>query len=59
MWEMRNTYKSLVGNTEGKRPLRRPTRRWENNIKSDLREIGLEDVDWIHLARDGTGGGLL
>jgi hypothetical protein len=36
---------------EGKRPLGRPRRRWEDNIKMDLREIGLDVVDWIHLAQ--------
>jgi hypothetical protein len=37
---------------EGRRPLGRPRRRWEDNIKIDLREIGFGDVDWIHLAQD-------
>jgi hypothetical protein len=37
---------------EEKRSLRRPRCRWEDNIKMDLREIGLEGVDWIHLAQD-------
>jgi hypothetical protein len=37
---------------KGPRPLGRPRRRWEDNIKMDLREIGFGDVDWIHLARD-------
>jgi hypothetical protein len=37
---------------EGRRPLGRPRRRWEDKIKMDLREIGFGDVDWIHLARD-------
>jgi hypothetical protein len=37
---------------EGRRPLGRPRRRWEDNIKMDLREIGFEDVVWIHLAQD-------
>jgi hypothetical protein len=45
-------YKVLVGKPEGKRPLGRPTRRWKNGIRIDLREIGLEDVDWIRLAQD-------
>jgi hypothetical protein len=49
----------LVGRSEGRRPLRRPRRRWEDNIKMDLREIGFGDVDWIHWLRIGTGGGLL
>jgi hypothetical protein len=41
-----------VGKLEGKRPLGRPRRRWEDNIKMDLREIGLSSVDWINLAQD-------
>jgi hypothetical protein len=40
----------LVRKTEGKRPLRRPRYRWEDNIRVDLREVGWEGVDWIHLA---------
>jgi hypothetical protein len=42
----------LVGRPEGKRPLRRPKRRWEDNIKMDLREIGIDGVKWIQLAQD-------
>jgi hypothetical protein len=42
----------LVRKPEGKRPLGRHRFRWEGNIKMHLREIGLEDVDWIHLAQD-------
>jgi hypothetical protein len=42
----------LAGKPEGKRPLGRPRRRWEVNIRMDLREIGLEGVDWISLAQD-------
>jgi hypothetical protein len=42
----------LVGKPEGRRPLGRHRRRWEDNIKMDLREIGFGDVDWIHLAQD-------
>jgi hypothetical protein len=45
-------YKVLVGKPEGKRPLGRPRRRWENGIRIDLREIGLGSVDWIKLAQD-------
>jgi hypothetical protein len=44
-------YKMLVGKPDGKRPLRRHRCRWENNIKMDLKVIGWEDVDWIHLAQ--------
>jgi hypothetical protein len=49
--EMRNTYKILVGKSEGRKPLGRPTRRWEDNIKMDLREIGWESVNWMLLAQ--------
>jgi hypothetical protein len=49
---MRNSYSIFVGKSEGKRPLRRPRRRWEDNIRMDLREIGWEDVDWMHLNQD-------
>jgi hypothetical protein len=40
-----------IGRPDGRRPLGRPRRRWEDNIKIDLREIGFGDVDWIHLAQ--------
>jgi hypothetical protein len=50
--EKRNAYRLLVGKTEGKRPLGRPRRRWVNNIKMDLGEVGRGDVDWIGLAQD-------
>jgi ribosome biogenesis protein Nip4 len=52
MGEVRNAYKILIGKPESKRPLRRPRRRWEDNIRMYLREIGCEVVDWIHLAQD-------
>jgi hypothetical protein len=52
MGERRNTYRILVGKPEGRRPLGRPRRRWVDNIKMDLREIGWDDVDWIDLAQD-------
>jgi hypothetical protein len=42
----------LVGKPEGKKPLGRPRRRWEDNIRMDLREIGLSGMDWIDMARD-------
>jgi hypothetical protein len=45
--EKRNLYRLLVGKTEGKRPLGRPRRRWMDNIKKDLLEIGMNVVDWI------------
>jgi hypothetical protein len=46
----RNAYRSLVGNPEEKRPLERPRRGWVDNIKMDLGEIGLGDVDWVGVA---------
>jgi hypothetical protein len=52
MEEKRNVYRLLVGTPEGKRPLGRPRRRWMDNIKMDLLEIGLNVVDWISLAQD-------
>jgi hypothetical protein len=52
MGEVRGAYNILVGSPEGRRPLGRPRRRWEDNIKMYLREIGFWDVDWIHLAQD-------
>jgi hypothetical protein len=52
MGEGRNVYRVLVGKPEGKRPLGRPRRRWEDGIKMDLREIGWGGVEWIHLAQD-------
>jgi hypothetical protein len=48
----RNVYRLLVGKPEGKRPLGRPRRRWTDNIKMDLLEIGVNVVDWIGLAQD-------
>jgi hypothetical protein len=50
--EKRNVYRLLVGKTEGKRPLGRPRRRWMDNIKMDLLEIGFNAMDWIGLAQD-------
>jgi hypothetical protein len=52
MGEKRNAYRMLVGKPEGKRPLERPRRRWEDNIRMDLREIGWGGMDWIDLAQD-------
>jgi hypothetical protein len=52
MGEGRCVYRVLVGRPEGKRPLGRPRRRWEDNIKMDLREIGMDGVNWIQLAHD-------
>ena len=47
MGERRGVYRVLVGKPEGKRPLGRPRRRWEDNIKMYLREVGCEGMDWI------------
>jgi hypothetical protein len=47
-------YRVLVGKPEGKRPLGRPRRSWEDNIMLDLREIGIDGVNWIRLAQDGV-----
>jgi hypothetical protein len=52
MGEGRDAYKVLVGRPEGKRPLGRPRRRWEGDIKKDLREIGIDGANWIQLAQD-------
>jgi hypothetical protein len=52
MGEKRSMYRLLVGKPKGKRPLGRPRRRWIDNIKMDLLEIGLNVVDWIGLAQD-------
>jgi hypothetical protein len=49
----------LIGKPEGKRPLGSPRRRWLDNIKMDLLEIGVSVVDWIGWLRIGTGGELL
>ena len=45
----------LVGTPEGKRPLGRPRRGWEDNIKMDLRKVGFGDMDWMELAQDRDG----
>jgi hypothetical protein len=51
-WEEKNTYRILVAKSEGKRPLDIRRRRWVDNIKMDLREIGWSGTDTIHLAED-------
>jgi hypothetical protein len=50
--ETKNAYGLLVGKLEGKRPLRRARRRWVDNIRMDLGEVGWGNVDWIGLAQD-------
>ena len=52
MGEDRGVHRVLVGKPEGKRPLGRPRRRWQDNIKMDLQEVGCGDMDWIELAQD-------
>jgi hypothetical protein len=52
MGERRGVYRVLVGKPEGTRPLGRPRRRWEDNIKMDLQEAGCGVMDWIDLAQD-------
>jgi hypothetical protein len=59
MGEKRNAYRILVGKPEGQRPLGRPRRRWVNNIKIDLREIGWDGVNWIDLGQDSGQWGAL
>jgi hypothetical protein len=49
----RGVYRVLVGKPDGKRPLERPRRRWKNNMKADLHEMGCGCMDWIELAQDG------
>ena len=50
--EERGVYRVLVGNLEGRRPLGRPRRRWVDNIRMDLQEVGCGYMDWIGLAQD-------
>ena len=50
MDQSKNAYRVLVGKPEGERPLGRPRRRWEDNIKMDLREVGCDPGEWIDLA---------
>jgi hypothetical protein len=52
MGEKRKVYKVLVRKSEGKRPLGRPRRRWEDKIRMDLRETGWGSVEWIQLAQN-------
>ena len=55
MGEGRGVHRVLVGKPEGKRPLGRPRRRWEDNIKMDLQEVGGCCGDWMELAQDRDG----
>jgi hypothetical protein len=54
MWEGRGVYRVLVGKPESKGPLGRPRRRWEDNIKMDLKEIGIDGANYIQQAQDGV-----
>jgi hypothetical protein len=52
MEDGRGVYRVLVGRPEVKRPLGKPRSRWENNVKIDLRETGIDEANWIQLAQD-------
>jgi hypothetical protein len=52
MWEGRGVHRALVGKPEGKRPLERPRRRWEDNVRMDLQEVGFGCEEWIWLSQD-------
>ena len=52
MDEGRSAFKILTGKPSGKSPLRRPRRRWEDNIRMDLEEIGINEGNWVHSAQD-------
>jgi hypothetical protein len=58
MGEKRNAYRLLVGKPEGKRPLGRPRRRWMDNFRMDLGEVGWGDVDWIVLVESSCEFGV-
>jgi hypothetical protein len=51
MGERTGVYRFLVGKTEGKGPMKKPTRRWEDNVKMDLQEVRFGGMDWIELAQ--------
>jgi hypothetical protein len=52
MGEGRGVYRVLIGKPEGRRPLGRPRRRWEDNIKMDLQEVGGSCGEWMEVAQD-------
>ena len=54
MEEDRSAFKALTGKPTGKRPFGRPTRRWEDNIRMDLEEIGINAGNWVDSAQDGN-----
>ena len=51
-WKKESTFKILTGTPTGKRPLRRPRRRWEDNVRMDLKEIGINTRNWVDSAQD-------
>jgi hypothetical protein len=55
MEEERGVYRILVGRSEGKRPLGRPRRRWEDNIKMNVRQIGIDGANWIRHGNEPSG----
>jgi hypothetical protein len=55
MWERRGVFRVLVGKPEGKRPFERPRRRWEDDIKMDLQEMGCGRMEWMQLVKDRNG----
>jgi hypothetical protein len=59
VWLNFDLYLSNIEKSVGKRPLRRPRHRWEDNIKMDSPEVELEGVDWIHQVQDRDHGGIL
>jgi hypothetical protein len=59
MLEGRGVYRVLVWRPEDRRPLGRSRRRWEDNIKMNLRETGIDGANWTQLAYDGSSGGLV
>jgi hypothetical protein len=59
MVERRDVYRVLMWKPEGKRPLGRPRRRWEDIVKMDLQEVGCRGTDWMDLAQNRIGGGHL
>jgi hypothetical protein len=56
MGEGRGAYRILVGRPQGRRPLGRPRRRWEDNIKMDLQEVGWGGMDWVDMAQGQVAG---
>jgi hypothetical protein len=54
MGEGRGVYRFLVGRPKGKKPLGRPRRRWKDNIKMDLKGIGIDGANWVRLAQDSV-----